>query len=146
MEAPYPIGITRSNTRQPAFILSEVRGVNAKRVLEIGCGRGHCSLFLAGAAPDVQFQGIDLTPRHVQVATEEAAKGQRSNAEFFLADARQLGSIDAPLKLRDNGNIDLIFGVEALCHIDTIEGCTSFIESASKLLRKGGRLVFFDGF
>jgi SAM-dependent methyltransferase len=146
MEAPYPIGHTGGNTRQPAFILAEARAINAHRVLEIGCGRGHCSLFLAGAASDITFQGVDLTARHVQVACEGASRGGLKNVEFFMADARKLGMKEAPSALRDNGTIDLIFGVEALCHIDTEEGAAAFIKAASRLLRNGGRIVFLDGF
>lgn len=146
LDAPFPIGHTGGNTRQPAFVLSEARAVNAKNVLEIGCGRGHCSLFLAGCAPDVQFQGIDLTPRHVAVATESAKKANFGNVNFFLADATKLAKKSAPVGVREPNSVDLIFGVEALCHIDTEDGAAAFMESASKLLRPGGRIMFFDGF
>lgn len=146
LEAPFPIGHTGGNTRQPAFVLSEARAVHAKNVLEIGCGRGHCSLFLAGCAPDVEFQGIDLTPCHVAVATESAMKANLQNVHFYLADATKLGTKNLPVEVREPNSVDLIFGVEALCHIDTDEGAAAFMESASKLLRPGGRVMFFDGF
>jgi predicted O-methyltransferase YrrM len=142
LEAPYPIGHQGGNTRQPALILSELRSVNAKRVLEVGSGCGHCSLFLAGAASDVSFSGIDLTPRHVAKSTENMKLSGLKNVTFSIADATKLSTCSN----FQTESIDLIFGVEALCHIDTVEGMKKFIESAHYLLRRGGRLVIIDGF
>lgn len=137
LDLPFLKECTKDNTH--AFILVEILAANAKNVLEIGCGRGHCSLFLANCAPEVQFKGVDLTPRHVSVANESAKRADLNNVDFFLADATKL-------TLLKPASIDLIFGIEAFCHIDTNEGAANFMESAHKLLRKGGRIVFFDGF
>ena len=139
LQAPYPIEQQGGNTRQPALILAELRAVGAaSRVLEVGCGRGHCSLFLAAAAPEVHFIGIDVVSRHVAAARKACCRGDYRNVQFYLMDATLLSS-----RL---GTFDLIFGCEALCHMDTRERAADFIRSASALLRPGGRLVIIDGF
>ena len=43
LHAKYPIITQGRGTRQPAFALAEVCAVDAKRVLEVGAGRGHFS-------------------------------------------------------------------------------------------------------
>ena len=134
-----PLGGMDGGTHQSNFILAEIRAANARSVLEIGSGRGHCSLFLAQRVPDVQFKGVDLTARHVSVALESAKNSNLKNVDFFLGDATKLSSVKP-------ASVDFIFGIEALCHIDTNEGAANFMKSANKLLRKGGRIVFFDGF
>jgi 2-polyprenyl-3-methyl-5-hydroxy-6-metoxy-1,4-benzoquinol methylase len=141
LHASHPIGFQGGGTRQPAFVLAELRSVNATRVLEIGCGRGHCTLWLAGAAPDVSFTGIDLVPRHICVARDAGSKGGHSNVSFHVRDVTDLCSETTEL-----GKFDLIFGCEALCHMDTTKNATAFIRSASTMLRPGGRLVIIDGF
>lgn len=137
--APAPAGSSGSGTRQPGFVLAEARAVGAKRVLEVGSGRGYCSLFLAGAAPDIKFEGVDLVPRHIEVASTAAASAGLSNASFRLEDATKLDA-------SSEGAYDLIFSVEALCHMDTPAAVTSLARAVSRLLRPGGRLVIVDGF
>lgn len=152
LEARYPIGHTGGNTRQPALLLAEIssaRGIlggGAKRVLEIGCGRGHCSLWLAGAAPDIHFVGIDLTPRHIEVAKESALRSGLTNVEFFVADATQMENATETHLTSLAKGFDVIFGVEAMCHIDTTEGQQKFMKSANRRLNPYGKLIFFDGF
>jgi 2-polyprenyl-3-methyl-5-hydroxy-6-metoxy-1,4-benzoquinol methylase len=140
MTAPHPVGIQGGNTRQPALVLGEVRTANARRVLEVGCGRGHCSLFLAGAAPDVVFKGVDAVQRHVDVARCDAQLGSYTNVSFSPADMAELNFRD------ETKYYDVIFGCEALCHLDTEASVASFVQSAGKLLKSKGRLVIIDGF
>jgi 2-polyprenyl-3-methyl-5-hydroxy-6-metoxy-1,4-benzoquinol methylase len=139
MTAPHPIKKQGGGTRQPAFIFSEVRAVNAKRVLEVGCGRGHCSLFLAGVAQDVEFEGFDLVPRHVSVAQSDAATAGFKNVSFAVVDVTKMIATASK-------TYDLIFGCESLCHMDDELAVEEFLQSATPLLRAGGRFVIIDGF
>jgi len=41
------------------------RGLNPKRVLELGCGQGFGLALLAAANPDIAFEGYDFNPEHV---------------------------------------------------------------------------------
>jgi protein-L-isoaspartate O-methyltransferase len=134
LSAPVPTGYLGRGTRQAALVLAEVRANGAKRVLEIGCGRGFCTLFLAGSAPDVQFEGVDLLARHIQTARDAAAAGGLRNATFRVTDA----TVMQPAYQK----YDVIFGCEALCHV----GADVCFATLTKLLRRGGRLVIIDGF
>jgi cyclopropane fatty-acyl-phospholipid synthase-like methyltransferase len=128
-------------------VLAELRACDGKRVLEIGSGRGYCSLFLAGAAPDAEVVGVDLVPRHVAVATEQARTAGLDNVEFLLEDATKLGEDrgSGASALRP-GSFDVVFGVEALCHMDTPEAAGRVSRAVASLLRPGGRFVIVDGF
>lgn len=137
MQAPYPICKQGGTTRQPALILGEVRACNAKRVLEVGCGKGHCSLFLAGACDDVEFDGIDIIERHIEIAQACAIDGEYTNAHFFLGDVNDLSK---------QNRYDLIFGCESLCHMDDIGRASAFVTKANYILPPGGRVVIIDGF
>ena len=99
---------------------------NCKTVLEVGSGRGCCTMHLATNAPGIAFHGVDLVQRHVQVSAVAAPE----NCTFFLADVADHSY---------EPQYDLIFGVESMCHI----GDLAFTRS---LLRPGGRLVIIDGF
>ncbi|NIP32752.1 MAG: methyltransferase domain-containing protein, partial [Aliifodinibius sp.] len=46
-------------------------------------------------------------------------------------------------KINTKSKFDLIFAVEAFCHANDP---TSLIRRLSQMLRKGGRLIIFDGF
>jgi ubiquinone/menaquinone biosynthesis C-methylase UbiE len=134
LSAPSPISYQGRGTRQAALVLAEVRAIGAQRVLEIGCGRGFCTLFLAGAAPDVKFEGVDLLAQHIQTARTTAAAGGLCNATFHVADANVMK--------RTHQMYDLIFGCEALNYV----GADTFFRRLARPLRPGGRLVVIDGF
>lgn len=142
LQAPQPIGRQGGGTRQPVLVHAEVRSCNAARVLEVGCGRGHCTLFLAGLCRDVQFEGIDLVKRQIDVATAAASAGAGAggNATFRVCDVL---SMETPCLEQQ---YDVVFGCESLCHMDTREKAARFAEVAARLLRCGGRLVIVDGF
>ena len=135
LTAPAPIGTAGGGTRQPALVLAEVRAVDARTVLEIGCGRGYCSLFLAALCPDVMFVGIDMLPRHVKAARAEAHRMGLTNVTFRIGHANDV-----------TGQYDVVFGCEALCYLDTTERRRFFLKRLCHCLRRGGRLVIVDGF
>jgi len=120
--------------QQTAYVMHEIANTKAKKVLEIGSGKGHCSLWLANAIHDVHFTGVDLLQRHVQAAN--AAKGELRNVAFVHGDAANIGE----------EHYDLIFGVESLCHLDTQLKMQQFIRRAAVKLSAGGRLIVIDGF
>jgi len=138
MQAPHPVGSHGGSTRQPSLILGEVRNAQAKHVLEVGCGKGFCTLFLAGAARDVVCKGIDVVPRHVDEAMKAASVGGLLNASFV---------VDNMAKLETHSFwYDVIFGCESLCHVSSDEQMMQFVGNVKRLLRSKGRLVIIDGF
>jgi cyclopropane fatty-acyl-phospholipid synthase-like methyltransferase len=113
--------------------------VQALHVLEIGCGQGACTLFLASLCPEVSFHGIDITPKHVGMAEKHRLAGKYGNAQFSVHDATALGSLG-------EDTYDLVFGIEALCHLDTPVQRHAFLVQVYSKLAPGGRVVIIDGF
>ena len=110
--------------------------MKAKRVLEVGCGKGHCTLQLASKLSDVSFQGIDAVEKHVCVARKKAdSKCTFVHANILSADA----SLDS--------KFNLVFGIESLCHMDSPTKTNAFMKCASQLMEgPGSRLIIIDGF
>lgn len=102
-------------------------------VLELGCGMGFNTIELAKQHPDCQFTGIDLTTSNIDYAKAQAkdlpqVTFQQGNFDKMEATAAAY---------------DLIFAVETLCHSNDI---IQLLKTISQLLKKGGRLVLFDGY
>lgn len=105
----------------------------ADRVLELGCGKGLNSIWLAQHHPDVQFTGLDLLQEHVEKARARAS--EFPNATFVQ------GSFE-PIP-QDLADFDIAFGVETLCYaVDLDAVCAAIARS----LKPGGRLMIFDCF
>ena len=92
--------------------------------------------------PDASFLGVDLVERQLEAAEATVASARLRNVSFRVGDATQLRSAQALLA----ASIDLIFGCEALCHMDSESTASAFMEQAAGLIRAGGRLVLVDGF
>lgn len=74
---------------QPAFVTLEQTGWIRGRVLDLGCGAGEHTIALTRLAYDVI--GIDLSPRAVDYARNNAAQKGVPTARFEQGDAVQLG-------------------------------------------------------
>lgn len=106
-------------------------GRPGQRVLELGCGLGANALHLAARHPQTEVLGLDLMAQHVARATARAQG--LPNARF-----RQ-GSFEA--LPADLGTFDAVLAVETLCYArDPVRVAAGI----ARLLRPGGRLVFFD--
>jgi predicted O-methyltransferase YrrM len=138
--APFPVLRFGGHTRQAALVLMEAAG--AKNVLEVGCGRGYCTLFLAGLLPrGTGLHAVDRVQRHIQLAQDACAKGGYGHVHFTHADGTEF------LQNAASPSYDLIFGVESLCHLDTSAKLHAFVAQASaRLASPGGKLVVVDGF
>ena len=77
---------------QRAFVAAAEAGLVGGRVLDVGCGTGELSLFLARRGHDVL--GIDLSPRAVEWAREKA-RWRRVRAAFVVWDALDLPGLAA---------------------------------------------------
>jgi SAM-dependent methyltransferase len=136
LDLRHPIRAHCGLSLQPAYVLREA--ANAKSVLDVGCGRGFCTFYLANLMPDVAFTGIDLLPRHAEVAARDASKAGYNNVQFLTGDATCLHELGT--------KFDIIFAVEALCHLDTDQKMRDFLSSASSSLNPNGKIVIVDGF
>jgi len=77
---------------QRAFVAAAEAGLIGGRVLDVGCGTGELSLFLARRGH--QVLGIDLSPRAVGWAREKA-EWRRVRAAFVVWDALDLPGLAA---------------------------------------------------
>jgi SAM-dependent methyltransferase len=102
-------------------------------ILELGCGLGFNSNYLASKNPDKKFVGIDITPTNIKYATKQAKA--LNNVRYDQGD---FDSIKA-----EGQHYDLIFGVETLCYSTNL---TSLMATLSKRLNNNGRIVIFDGY
>lgn len=120
---------------QAKLVREYIAQTGAKRVLELGSGKGFNSIYLAKAISESRFTGIDLTPDHVAIAEKKRQEVRVNNAHFLVGNFQNL-----PF---DSEEFDLIFEVESICHADDMSQALS---EAYRVLRPGGLFVLFDGF
>jgi ubiquinone/menaquinone biosynthesis C-methylase UbiE len=112
--------------------VSEISLPKEANVLEIGCGTGAVTRFLAGL-PDVSHAvGADPSPVFIAKARELA--GFVQNLTFQEADGRALPHEDR--------SFDVVLFHTTLCHIPKPEEA---LAEARRVLRPGGWLAIFDG-
>ena len=96
------------------------------QLLELGCGKGFNSEYLAERHPDARFTGIDLTKKHLEYAQKRAKT--KTNLEFHRADYHQPPFEDA--------TFDHIFVLEAACYSKTPD---VLFREMLRVLKPGGR-------
>lgn len=101
-----------------------------RRILDVGCGIGGTSRYLAKIFPEAEITGITLSPQQVARATELAQKAGLSNVEFKVADALKM-------PFEDN-TYDLVVGCESGEHMPDKKG---YIEEMTRVLQNGGKLL-----
>ncbi|HEV3483144.1 MAG TPA: class I SAM-dependent methyltransferase [Candidatus Acidoferrales bacterium] len=101
-------------------------------VLDIGCGFGASSLYLAKHYR-ATATGITISPVQVEMAIQAAAREQL-DAKFLLMDAEAMNF---------QKQFDVLWSVESISHYQNIQG---FFASAAKLLKPGGSFAITDWF
>jgi ubiquinone/menaquinone biosynthesis C-methylase UbiE len=104
-----------------------------KNVLELGCGKGFNSIYLAKKHPNVKFIGIDITDEHLLTANSKAQ--DIANLEFSYGDFHDLDFHDS--------SFDLIFELESICHASNMRKVLSEIY---RILKPSGQFVLYEGF
>lgn len=102
------------------------------KILDVGCGIGGTSRYLANKLKDkgTQVTGITLSPKQVERATELANERGLDNVKFQVMDALKM---DFP----DN-TFDLVWGCESGEHMPDK---AAYVEEMTRVLKPGGTLV-----
>ncbi len=122
-----------------SLIKTEIESVapNNVRIADLGCGVG-ASLFyiyprLQQPAPAL---GLTLSPVQARLAQESANQlGLQDHIRFAEGD---FTSVPLPSE-----SLDAVYSVEAVCHAVDPE---KYFKEASRLLRKGGKLILVDDY
>lgn len=102
-------------------------------VLELGCGKGFNSNFLAKKNISSQFLGIDISKKHLSYAKKRAEKLE--NLDFNYGDFHSLNF--------ENNTFDLVFELEAVCHSNNHK---KVLEEVQRVLKPGGKFILYEGF
>lgn len=103
-----------------------------RNVLDVGCGSGDYSFFLAEKYPWLKINSIDSDDKNIENATEIKGIKQHKEVNFICAYFQSSG-----IKKQH----DLVFCVETL---HAINNKTIFLRKISELMKKGGILYFQD--
>ncbi len=105
--------------------------LNGKLFLDAGCGTGDNALSFAKTFPNLSFQGIDLSNRSIQSATEKLKRSGLTNLSFQSADLTSFKS---------NILFDYISCLGVLHHTASPSVC---LKNLLKVLKPGG-FIFID--
>lgn len=116
---------------QSTFVNQYVRPATGARILDIGCGPGN----ILDHLPQVDYFGFDFNPSYIESATRRY--GDRG--QFFCQRVSE-----AQVFLEQPESFDIVLAIGILHHLDDAEALQLF-DIAKRALKKGGRLVTFDG-
>eukprot|EP01025_Chloroclados_australasicus_P051665 TRINITY_DN6025_c0_g1_i2.p1 TRINITY_DN6025_c0_g1~~TRINITY_DN6025_c0_g1_i2.p1 ORF type:complete len:369 (+),score=19.70 TRINITY_DN6025_c0_g1_i2:24-1109(+) len=108
-------------------------------VLDIGCGTGMNTEFLAESYPASKITGLDLSPYFISVAEYNR---QNSNSETVKNNVRYVHQIAESTNFQDN-SFDLI-SFTFIFHECPPEAITNMLVEAKRLLRPGGIVQFTE--
>jgi len=122
---------TCPTTPETAWAFAQLGDLHGKRVLDLGCGYGETSAWLAmqGARVDA----VDISPRMVEMSRALAARcGVADRVAFHVAPGEQLPFTD--------GSFDAVFGHDVLHHLDLERARDEF----RRVMNPGTRAVFVE--
>lgn len=112
--------------RQLYFIQEQIQKIDAQTILELGCGHGINSSYLAKQNPNRKFIGLDLSLRKKPPEVQ--------NFTQLQGDYHDMPGIE-------DHSIDLMFTIEALCYSTKKN---AFLATCHKKLKSNGRLIIVD--
>ena len=112
------------------LIVEKAEIKKGSRILDVGCGVGGSSIWLAKNLGAVTT-GITISPEQVEIA-DNLAKGQKVSSSFYLMDAENMNFSET---------FDVIWAVAVMTHLQNQQ---SFLKLADNFLVKGGKLIIFD--
>lgn len=121
----------RGTEHEVEFLVDLMGLSSGMHLLDVGCGPGRHSLALARKG--VRMTGVDISPRFVQIASEQAAR-ESLPATFLLKDARELGfsgEFDAAICLCEGA-----FGLAG-----SLDNHRKVLQGVRRALKPGGLFV-----
>ncbi len=110
------------------YIASLTNGVEFPKILEIGCGTGNLTRRIETFVRKCFIVGLDLSAKMIGIA-----KGKTKITNFVIALGEKLPFVD--------GGFDLVVGIAILHHIPELD---NFFEEISRVLKKKGKIVFYE--
>ena len=104
------------------------------KILDMGCGFGLFSLFLAARSPRRTIHGVDISARRIEAARRAAGRLGLKNVEFEIADIREYAV---------QGDWDGVFTLDLLHHVSP-RSRLEFLQAAKDHLNPDGVLIIKD--
>jgi 2-polyprenyl-3-methyl-5-hydroxy-6-metoxy-1,4-benzoquinol methylase len=117
------------DTARKLFIKNNVKPVEGKKILDIGCGPGNILDFL----PKMDYYGFDIDANYI-----EAAKQKYGDKGTFICSNMKEFVVPEP------GTFDIVIATGVLHHLGDCDAKKLF-KIASQALKPSGRLITFDG-
>ena len=114
-------------------IVEIISPLPAGAVLELGCGKGFNSAYLAKKIPHAHFTGIDVSGEHLAIARKKASRIH--NLSILYGDFQDI--------MFPDGAFDTVFELESICHARKVR---QVLSEVFRVLKKGGRFIVYDGF
>lgn len=140
-----------------ALLLAQFAAVTAgEHVLDLGAGCGVISLILAYQNPNIRITAVEIQPELAQLAQHNiAANGLEKRVQLICGDLRELSlqqlgnAVDRvianpPFRKKESGRINPHLQMAAARH-EILVTIRDLVQSASRLLRKGGRFDVIYG-
>lgn len=109
------------------LLLGNIRG---KKILDVGCGRGSLSFYLAQKGADVI--GIDLSSNFIEFCREEAKT---------LGFSIEFREMNAQIPEFEDNTFDIIVGSRVIHHLPDIK---LFFKECKRILKKRGFITFVE--
>ena len=111
-------------------LLGKIGNLENKKVLEIGCGIGRWAKYLMEKEPTIQYTGIDVSPKMVDIA-----KKRVPSANFL--------NISGDNLIFQDESFDLVFSITVLHHIP-YEKQLKAIREICRVTKRGGHIVIIE--
>lgn len=115
-----------TDIRIPQELKALVQKVSPQRALELGCGVGRFSDYLAQQG--VRTTGVDFSPVAIEKARERV-RHDYAEPEFLVSDVTRLDALTGPF--------DLSFDVGCFHCLD-LQGQQAYVSEVARLLKTGG--------
>ena len=123
---------------QEVFDCLKLNTTQESALLDMGCGVGASTRYLAKKYKRLSVQGITIVPWQIE-------KGKAMNREAGLTDRINLIEGDFTKSGFNCNSFDGVYAIESACHSPG-EAKAPFIKEAFRILKPGKKLVVADGF